>query len=198
MSNERDFTLVDYFPRRNLPDGSENWGRAIEGRILEIEKTTQRIKQVQDSTIATAAAMLGIMGRQVESLGDLKDVKQMALGGPITARRNATDSSIDIWNPALPYLEEFTSATGMLRIEIDSASTVATNQLWFRIYKGTELIADPGFSQNLLIPSGSSGSRTWFQDVPKDTPLRILFVGRSSSGEGVLPSFTATVRSVPL
>lgn len=190
--------MVDYFPRRNLPDGSENWGRAIEGRILDIEKQIQRIKQVQDSTIASAASMLGIMGRQVEGLGELKDIKQMDLMGPIRASRIINDTSIDRWSPGLPYLDAFTSPTGMLRIEVNSASTVAVNQLWYRIYRGTELIADPGFARNLLIPSGSSGSRTWFQDVPKDVPVKIEFVGRSSSGEGVLPNFSATVRSVPL
>lgn len=58
----------DVFPRRNLPNEAEQWGRAHDARIVEAEASLDRIEQSVQGLNRSTASSLTSIARQIETI----------------------------------------------------------------------------------------------------------------------------------
>lgn len=58
----------DVFPRRNLPGDADNWGRATEGRIEEVEGALVGVRQSVQAQNRNTASSLQVLAGQIESI----------------------------------------------------------------------------------------------------------------------------------
>lgn len=65
--------MSDVFPRRNLGEEADPWGRHIEGRILQIEALQGASRQDISGQNRTSAATLADLGRSLTRLQNLYD-----------------------------------------------------------------------------------------------------------------------------
>jgi len=60
--------MPDVFPRRNLPDLAEQWGRDVEGRVLNLDTSIQIVGQEVQSLNRNTASSLSVIANQITQL----------------------------------------------------------------------------------------------------------------------------------
>lgn len=200
---------TEVFPRRNLPLEAENWGRAVEARIIQLETALIGLQQNALSENKSAAASVTVLSRQVNDVSNLQRVVESATNSPST---NDT-SDLTLWTPDLPSITGFVSRTGFVRIAVEASMTDATLQIGYFIENPTApIVADRTvvrkffpdgptsagwFAWSLSVESGGSRSRTWYAPVPTEVPLTIGLVARANQGGVSIPSAKIQVQEVP-
>jgi len=85
----------DVFPRRNLPDLAEPWGREVEKRIRGVENAAVTTKQSAAGLNRTTAASLEDLARQLRRLQEVYD----AIPKPAQSTNTATNFGLGAgWN----------------------------------------------------------------------------------------------------
>lgn len=76
--------MSDIFPRRNLPQEAEEWGRTVEDVYLDHETRLDVIEARNKSTNRTSAATAGDLARQLQALQDAYDALPRPFSGSTT------------------------------------------------------------------------------------------------------------------
>lgn len=95
------------FPRRNLPGLAEDWGRAIENRIVEGESQNEQTDQRVDNGLRATNGQLAVMSNQVVDLSD--QVTELSKGR-VTRTVNTADT---------PFSYSTSGAATALRLTVD-------------------------------------------------------------------------------
>ena len=199
----------DVFPRRNLPGDAENWGRAVEARILDLENMLDNLEQNTLATNRALAGALGTMGRQVTELEDMQNVVETSISTSIPV----DGSDVSVWQRPLPVIPSFISGTGFIRVYLECGVREATLSAGFYV-RDPSKAGTPGeyiiskfhpngvtgtgwWTWSLAVLANESRAKTWYQSVPVDTPLEIGVVARANNGGGILTSCKLNVQAVP-
>lgn len=65
--------MPDVFPRRNLPDPAEPWGRAHDDRVLSLESVVESLNQSIQGQNRNSASSLSVIAKQVQKIADQQE-----------------------------------------------------------------------------------------------------------------------------
>lgn len=68
----------DVFPRRNLPDLAENWGREVEKRIGEVDSQIVSLRQFTQSQNRSNASSLEVLAEQIRAVEQAQEEIRVA------------------------------------------------------------------------------------------------------------------------
>lgn len=86
--------MADVYPRRNLPDEAEQWGRDVEGRVTGLGTSVQIVGQEVQSLNRNTASSLSVIAKQITELEQAQaaieatQVQIIAAQAAITATTN--------------------------------------------------------------------------------------------------------------
>lgn len=143
--------MVDVFPRRNLPGDAEQWGRDVEGRVVDLSTGQEILGQQLQSQNRNTASNLAVMAAQIQTLGEQQEAleaQQVAL-----AAQNATlQSTINFLSTQTLYDQRTTSSGG-------SKGALGAGAFAYEAFDPTydcEIVVTTASSGKLLLSSGGS------------------------------------------
>lgn len=112
----------DVFPRRNLPDGAEQWGRAHDDRVLGLERDVQSLGQSLSGQNRNTASSLASLADQIRTLeGYNPEASTIPTSqGVATSGASTPNWEVEAFNASLDPELNITSTTGRLLITISS------------------------------------------------------------------------------
>lgn len=93
--------MTDIFPRRNLPPEAEQWGRAHDSRVIEVEKTLVTLQQNVAGQNRNTASSLAELASQINDLSGRVSYSS----GDMTRSENwnTTQPTQQPWGPTLEF-----------------------------------------------------------------------------------------------
>lgn len=209
--------MTDVFPRRNLPDEAEEWGREVERRVYQGENATNSSDQSISGLNRNTASTLETLADQVTELDtQVTRVQQLYDALPIAFQRTSTFQNFGLSSSSWNSIGSITftppgSGTFVVSVtasgQLVSGSTSTNMECDFRLNNGS--------SQSPVIPGlYASPNGTWVNNfvvnwgwtvtTAPDTPLTVTLqadpVTAASWGSGtgsyaVLSGFATFVKS---
>lgn len=165
--------MTDVFPRRNLPEDAEQWGRAHDDRVVSLEKQIEALGQSLSGQNRNSASSIQTLATQVKDL-----VGRVAYNTSSTDSQTWTTPSVTpfTFGPTLSFTLTDSRVVSLQSIVSGTVYTLATNASTsaFAYLKGAI------FLNGSLIPSASGEMGTNVGILPN--------TGRASTYSGTLSS----------
>lgn len=169
----------DVFPRRNLGP-AEPWGREIENRVVDTERTLGSLSQVLRGENRTSASSLGQLGRQVQELERLyKSIPQVD-------QSSASASGFGLsggWQTLVT--DTIGVPSGMVRVEV-----ALFGVLWMRANMGAQTLVQ---AKSRVVIAGTTGPEFNTSADAYDPGLGATNAPQFSRSFSVTPGGTFTV-----
>lgn len=88
--------MPDVFPRRNLPDLAEQWGRDVEGRVVNLDTSITIIGQEVQSLNRNTASSLSVVANQIVQLQEAQAAIELTQAQIIAAQADITAAQASI------------------------------------------------------------------------------------------------------
>ncbi|QDK01317.1 hypothetical protein SEA_WATERT_46 [Microbacterium phage WaterT] len=86
----------DVFPRRNLPDLAENWGRDVEKRIVATDAEVASLKQFTQAQNRSNASSLEVLAGQIQAVEEAQEEIRVAQAAIVAAQADITSTQNSI------------------------------------------------------------------------------------------------------
>ncbi|MCK9599441.1 MAG: hypothetical protein M0R06_10400 [Sphaerochaeta sp.] len=127
--NPQDINPEDSFPRRNLPDEAEKWGRSMEDRVVALEKAVLADRSSILGTNRNVASSLSNMTETISSLLTVLPIEAMATGFTVPS-----ETSASVLTETITVPEGFTTVSVMVVSRVAARNTsVSSSYLYGKV-----------------------------------------------------------------
>jgi hypothetical protein len=186
---------MDVFPRRNLPNEAEDWGRKVEGRVEGSEKSVQALEQTVGNINRGISGQLTSIGQQIQQIGTILTTLQTQqatlTAQQATLSQQQSDLAALVNQQVLPFRihNEWsgnafpTSDSEIIRVNV----TVPSG------YTRAAIIATGSLSITIPPVGGAAPLRGYMDINGTTTPRIVTSVGDANIQGSVSPSNSATI-----
>lgn len=186
----------DVFPRRNLPDEAEMWGREHDKRVVAIEDQIIAVKQSLTGQNRNTASSLSVLGNQITAIeqaqADLATQQATLASQQAAIISTQNFLSTQTLSDSKSTLDQYTGAAGTVtwfnyNPTYDCALTVTTGAAGKLLIQGSATLLSSGLTAILGIEISGIVAPTY------PGPFSTYMSATSASSSGVSRSVVATL-----
>lgn len=188
----------DVFPRRNLPDGAEPWGRAHDDRVLGLERDVQSLGQSLSGQNRNTASSLASLADQIRTLEGYNPTSSSRTA-PSNIFRSTPSAGLQYeilaFDPALDPEISVEATTGRLLITVSAFISVSGTSTYLVMDVDGALVCQ--INDETLPTSYSTLPTIIRQRGLSNRPTRTVTMGQSNSVGSALTLSRSFEVSVP-